>query len=149
MKVYEVATRYNQMTGKPYQVKVFKEIRCDYTGEVIEFEEHGCDYHLDYEDRDPCFGAGDEEYAFANKYMIDAFVFLSEPYHFRAEGGGSDLAYSAEAIMMREVISKCKDKSSPWYNCYTFDAICRAARIATATRLLEEKVLVPEQLMED
>lgn len=147
MKIYEDATRYDPVTGKPYKKKTFKEIRCDYTGQILDaFDDMYVQYHLDYEDRDPCFGASGEEYEFGQKHKISVHEFLSEPYHFYANGGGSDLKDAAEAVMMREAIGECNKKKSPWHNCYTFEAMCRAARILTATKLIDEGIITPDQL---
>lgn len=144
MVIYDKVKRFNSVTGKPVEAWIEKEIRCDYTGELVDYDNSYCVYHLDYNDQDPCFGSGGDEFKFGKDFEVEMHSFLSGTYHFKAEDGGF-----AERDMFEEVLKNCDKKKSEWHRCYTFDAICRYARIRTARRLIEKKIIKPEQLKGD
>lgn len=146
MKIFGTAKRFNQITGEPEEVWVFKEVRCDFTGEVLDDNEY-CRYGLNYENQDPCFGAGGEEYEFGQKYGIDIWEFLDYEYAFASIGGSDEPEHYAESLMMNEAVGNFMDERTEWYRCFTFDAMCRHSRIRTAKRLIEEKIIEPQQLM--
>lgn len=147
MYIFELANKFDPDTGKPIQVKKFKELRCDFTGELMGYSAAGVDYeneyasyNLDYADHDPCFGACGEEFEFGQKYNVYMFTFLSNTYHFINDYGHQERYGDLE--MMQKYL---KEEDGP----KTFADMCRASRIATATRLIEEKVITPNQLYED
>ena len=139
MLIYDKVKRFDSITGKPTEKWTFKEIRCDYTGTVL--ENYYCAYNLDYGDQDQCFGAGDEEFKLGRDLKIDMFQFLSQTYYFSLDG-----AECAEFQMMEEAIKNCKNPKSEWYRCNTFDSICRRSRIKTARKLVEDNIIAPDQL---
>jgi hypothetical protein len=141
MKIYQKSKRFDEKTGKPKYIWIFKEIRCDYTGEILDGDVQYCNYVLSYEDRDSCFGADGEEFDFGERYKIDMHEFLSVEYHFFA----CPDEY-AEAWMFQEASKNWNKKKNEWYRCYTFDAMCRHARIRTAERLIKEKTITLDQL---
>lgn len=150
MIIYDKVQRFNPVTGKSIEKWIQKEIRCDYTGKVLDYDNFGpesfCTYSLNYGDQDACFGAGGDEYKFGKDFGIEVFPFMSQEYHFYS-GGGSDAKEDyAEWQMMEETMKNCKKSNSEWHRCYTFDAICRVARVRTARKLIEDKVITPEQL---
>jgi hypothetical protein len=149
MIIYKCIQKFNRDSGKPEMVKVFDHIRCDYTGKEIDDCENMtyANYTLDYGDSDPCFGAGGDEFKFGQDYSIDVHTFLSEQYHF-IDGQGS---YHQDTChqMMKEALANHEKQDSPWEYCYSFSSMCRAARILTAKRLIEDKVIEPWQLSSD
>jgi len=148
MFIYKKVKRFDEITGKPKFEKAYAEVRCDFTGVVLSYDDKYCCYPLDYGSVDPCFGAGDdEEYAFGQKYDIDMHCFLSPDYHFASNGGGIDRKDCAEAMMMREALAGAKKKNE-WYCCFTFDSMCRHARIRTATKLIESGEIKPHDLIQ-
>jgi hypothetical protein len=151
MIIYDKVQRFDSITGKPVDKWIQKEIRCDYTGRVLDYDDFGpesyCTYNLNYGDHDPCFGAGGPEYQLGQDFKIDVFPFMSQEYHFYSNGGDSKECH-AEWQMMTEAMKHCKDSKSEWHRCYTFDAICRQARVRTARKLIESKEITPEQLEE-
>lgn len=148
MLIYGLTKRFNQLTGEPEHIKTLKEVRCDYTGLILDgFDDQYCVYHLDYEDRDPCFGSGDEEFKFGEEFNINMFEFLSNPYHFYVLGG-EDGCY-AETQMMEKALANANKKKSEWHNCYTFDAMCRQARILTARKLINDGAITSDQLTQN
>lgn len=153
MRIYEKVKRFDPVTGKPVEKWAFKEVRCDFTGEVLDYDEYGpesyCSYQLDYDGHDPCFGSSGDEYDLGEKHDIDMFQFLSAEYHFKSVGGSDDPEDFAEAMMMKEAVANCTKRKSEWFRCFTFDACCRTARTRTAKRLIEEKVITPDQLSAD
>ena len=152
MIVYNKVKRFNSETGEPVERWVQKEIRCDYTGRVLEYSDFGpesyCSYHLDYDNHDPCFGSGGDEYQLGKDFKIEVFPFMAQEYHFYSGGGSDTKEEYAEWQMMEEAIENCKNPKSEWHRCYTFDAICRQARCRTARKLIENKAITPEQLEE-
>jgi len=149
MIIYEKVKRFDPITGKPTEKWGFKEIRCDYTGVVLDYENYYCTYNLDYGDQDPCLGSSGEEYQLRQDFNIDVFQFLSQTYHFLAVGGADDKESFAEWQMMEEALKHCKSRKNEWYRCFTFDAICRHARCRTARKLIQSKEITPEQLEGD
>lgn len=149
MIIYDKVQRFDSVTGKPVEQWAFKEIRCDYTGKVLDYNNFGpesfCTYNLNYGDHDPCFGAGGDEYKLGKDFGIEVFPFMSQEYHFYSSGGDAKEDY-AEWQMMEEALKNCKKEKGEWHRCYTFDAICRVARVRTARKLIEDKVITPEQL---
>lgn len=125
MFIYEVVKRYNEVTGKPVNKKVFKEIRCDYTGEVL--DGCFCEYFLNYNDNDPYF----TEDTYDTPLYEITYNLMSEPYHFKD---------SMEVEMMKEYINK---------GSYTFEEMCRKARVTTALRLIKDKTIVLENLTKE
>ena len=144
MKIYHQVTRYRSSTGKPYLRWEFKEIRCDFSGRVIDedLNSHSYpNYNLQYDDQDPCFGSGGDEYHFGQEYGVDMFEFLSGTYHFITGSYNEDgeyVDYNACVEMMKSLINKN----------ISFDAMCRASRIKTAIKLIKEGTILPEQLYE-
>lgn len=142
MIIYSLQKRFDVLTGLPVSdSKQYKETRCDYTGEVVmSNDEHFddlvyCSYNLDYGDCDPCFGASGEEFEFGDKYNVSMYDFLNQQYHFLQEY----LDYHdrlPEIDMMKEFSSLN----------LTFHRMCRKARIRTATKLIEDKTITPDQL---
>ena len=146
MIIYDKVKRFDSITGKPIEKWVFKEIRCDFTGVVLDYDNYYCTYDLNYGDMDPCFGSSGEEYKLGKDFHIDVFQFLSQTYHFLSVGGVDDKASCAEWQMMEEALKNCTKKKSEWYRCYTFDSMCRHSRIRTASKLIEENTIIPNQL---
>lgn len=153
MKIYTRIQKFDPDTGKPVMVKQFDHLRCDYTGKKIEpdgaWDDAAiyCSYILNYRDCDPCFGADGDEFEFGQKYNIDMFYFLSEEYHF-IDGMNSEKEYT-ELAMMQEAIKNRKKKGSPWEGCFSFHAMCRTARILTATHLIEDGIIEAWQLSQE
>jgi len=143
MIIYEKVKRFDPITGKPTEKWAQKELRCDYTGVVLDYDNNGptsyCSYYLDYEDHDPCFGSSGAEYEFGKEFDIDMFHFLSKTYHFFQPGLHVPWEF-AEFMMMKEAIENCENKKSAWYRCFTFDSICRQARINTARKLMDGRL---------
>lgn len=158
MIIYDKVQRFHPVTGKPFDKWIQKEIRCDYTGRVLDYGNFGpesfCTYNLNYGDHDPCFGASGDEYKLGKDFGIEVFPFMSQKYHFYSSSGDAKKDY-AEWQMMEEVFAvrqggcNCRNEKSEWYRCYTFDAICRQARVRTARKLIESKEITPEQLQEN
>lgn len=150
MIIYDKVKRFDSVTGKPIERWIEKEIRCDYTGKVLGYNDFGpesfCTYNLNYGDHDPCFGVPGEEYQLGKDFHIEVFPFLSQAYHFLTVGGTDNKEDCAEWQMMEEALKNCKKSNNEWFRCHTFDAICRAARCRTARKLIEDKVITPEQL---
>lgn len=146
MIIYDKVKRFDSVTGKPIEKWTFKEIRCDYTGKVLDYDNYYCAYNLDYGDQDSCFGASDEEFKLGKDFKIHMFPFLSQAYHFLTVGGTDNKEDCAEWQMMEEALKNCKKSNNEWFRCRTFDAICRAARCRTVRKLIEDKVITPEQL---
>lgn len=143
MIIYQSVKRFNILTGEPYLQKEFKEIRCDFTGEVID-EDLGysyCNYHLNYGNADPCFGSGEEEYDFCHKYDIDAFTFLSDTYHFIQDHS------SGRCTETEMMIEHLKDVGE--YDMPTFANMCRASRIETAQKLIDAGTIKASDLRGD
>lgn len=135
MYIFELVNKFHPDTGEPIQVKKLKEIRCDFTGEVLSSVTQYASYHLDYQDYDACWGSSGSEFEFSQKYAIDDISgFLSSPYHFLAD-------YDLQKFAERKMIKK-------YWNEYTFADMCRASRIETAGRLIEEKIITLDQLSE-
>lgn len=153
MIIYDKVQRFHPVTGKPVEKWIQKEIRCDYTGRVLDYSDFGpesyCTYNLNYGDHDPCFGSSGDEYQLGKDFNIEVFPFLSQEYHFYSGGGSDTKDQYAEWQMMEEALKHCKDAKSEWYRAYTFDAICRTARVRTARRLIESKEITAEQLEAD
>jgi hypothetical protein len=150
MKIYKQVQRFDPVTGKPIMRKSYAETRCDFTGQVLDGgDDQYCSYPLNYEDYDPCFGADGEEYDFGQKHGIEMFEFLSGEYHFASVGGGDGVEHYAEAQMMEEALKGATKKKSEWYRCFTFDSMCRHARIRTAQRLIDAGEIKPEDLIGD
>lgn len=141
MLIFAMVDKFDPNTGKPIQVKKYKETRCDFTGELIssDLENHYVDYRLEYGDRDPCFGACGEEFEFGQKYNIEnVYSFLYQDYHFIND-------YEIDRYGDREMMEHfIKQDTASFPN--TFAEMCRASRIATATRLLEAKTITSDQL---
>jgi len=152
MIIYDKVQRFHPVTGKPVEKWIQKEIRCDYTGLVLDYNDNGpesyCTYNLNYGDNDPCFGASGEEYKLGQDFKIEVFPFMSQEYHFYSNGGSDLKEDYAECLMMEEAMKNCNDPKSEWHRCYTFDAVCRQARVRTARKLIESKEITPEQLNE-
>lgn len=73
MIIYKEEQRFDSKTGVPKIVKVCKEYRCDYSGEIIDDDAIYCTYELNYGCDDPCFGSWPEEYEFG-KNIIYMFI---------------------------------------------------------------------------
>lgn len=129
MKIYHQTTRYHERTGKPYKVNVLKEIRCDFTGVVIQSESDALSYHMDYGDEDPCFGSDGDAFALGKEHGVNVYAFLSDAYHFD-EG--------ACVSMMEAEIASGLD----------FAQMCEKSRVATARSLIVKGIIKPEQLSE-
>ena len=85
MKIYKTVEYeiLNVETGEKHikYKRVLKEVRCDYSGLIIDYNTRGfCSYKVDYHG-DPCFGDFGKEREFVEKYDIN-IEFLSEPYEF-------------------------------------------------------------------
>ena len=97
-----------------------------------------CTYNLNYGDADQCYGANGKEYQLKDFKKIKVFEFMSQPYNFFQ----SDITKKiAEWAMMKKAMKNCQKPDNEWYRCYTFDAICRQARVNTAFNLINEKSL--------
>lgn len=135
MNVYEIEQRFNRRTGKAEGTdKVWKERRCDFSGEVVadrdgDYPKYACLINLDYEDQDSCMGSGGEEYDLHKKHGIDVYAFLNEPYAIHEDA-------------MKDFLKSAAKQGN-------LDYALRSARTATAKRLIEEGVIKPEQLVED
>jgi hypothetical protein len=151
MIIYDKVKRFNSETGEPVERWVQKEVRCDYTGKVLDYNDFGpesfCTYQLSYGDHDPCFGSSGDEYQLGKDFKIDIHAFMSQEYHFYSGVADTKDQY-AEWQMMEEAMKDCRNPKSEWYRCYTFDAICRVARCRTARKLVDDKVITPEQQFE-
>lgn len=151
MIIYDKVKRFNSETGEPVERWVQKEVRCDYTGKVLDYNDFGpesfCTYQLSYGDHNPYFGSSGDEYQLGKDFNIDIHAFMSQEYHFYSGGADTKDQY-AEWQMMEEAMKDCRNPKSEWYRCYTFDAICRVARCRTARKLVDDKVITPEQQFE-
>lgn len=134
MEIYKKEKRFDQLTGEPKFIKIYKETRCDYSGEIIDDDYIYCTYRLNYGSSDPCFGSWSGEVEFKEKYNVYLYPFLFGDYVFLQD-------YDAEIYPEKEMMEKFKG------NC--FHEMCRRARIETATRLIEGKIITPEQLSYD
>lgn len=150
MLIYGLRDRYDAMTGKKYQRWVNIEIRCDYTGEIINDENLDdsllyCSYVLDYDSQeDPCFSAKEPVTGVNNIHEL-----LAQPYHFRSFAGGHNIKDFAECMMMEEAFENFNKKWSIFCDAFTFDAMCRISRVRTANRLIEKKIITPNQLFKN
>ena len=140
MKIYHQVQAFHQRTGESYKVTELKELRCDFTGAVIDPDEGSPypTYHLDYGDSDPCFGSDGDAFEFGKQHGINMYAFMSDEYIF--DNGGNGLETDACALMLRKY---CKGK-----NTSTFADICRDARLATVKKLIADKVITPDQLQD-
>lgn len=149
MIIYDKVKRFDSETGEPIERWVQKEVRCDYTGKALDYNDFGpesfCTYQLCYGDHDPCFGSSGDEYQLSKDFKIDIHAFMSQEYHFYSGGGADTKDQYAEWQMMEEAMKDCRNPKSEWYRCYTFDAICRVARCRTARKLVDDKAITPEQ----
>jgi hypothetical protein len=138
MKIYHQVTRFSSRTGKPRKVMELKELRCDFTGTVIDLDDAPPypAYVFDYRDADPCFGSDEEVLAFGDKHNINMYAFLSDEYVF--DNGNNGLGADACALMLRKYCSAGDN--------YTFADICKMSRLATAQKLLDDKVITSDQL---
>lgn len=140
MKIYEQVTRFDPKNGKPYQEWAFKEIRCDFSGKLIDENNSSYpNYSLKYEDSDPCFGSDGEEFAFGKKHKVPIYEFLNSDYHFFTDGcdeDGNYIEYNGCVDMMSKLIK----------HYMSFDGMCRYSRINTAKKLIEDGTITSEQL---
>lgn len=140
MEIYKVITKFDVDTGKPKPKKAWHATRCDFSGRVVAGGEMGdsypayeCKIKLDYEDQDPCFGSGGDEYKFGQEYGIYVFDFLSQPYVIF-----DDFAETGESEMKNFLAEVVK-----------YDSLAhalRSMRIATADKLIKDGVVKPEEL---
>ena len=149
MHIYGFRDRFDQFSGKKYQRWVKIETRCDFTGDIIESPEecqddYFCSYFLDYEDMDPCFSESGKV-----EGLKDIHTFLSQTYHFKSIGGSNNKRDFAECIMMETALKQSNNKNSIYYQCFTFDEMCRKSRIMTANNLIARKIIEPDQLCKD
>jgi hypothetical protein len=145
MKIYEKAKRFHPVTGYQHLEWVHKENRCDYTGDVLNYANEQCYYNFDYTSHDPAWSK--KEYEFSDKFDLELEEFMLGTYHFRTPGPGDDhVKAHAEALMIQEVMKGWKNPKSGWFQCFTFDTMCRHARIRTASRLIEKGTIKAEQL---
>lgn len=136
MEIFHSVKRFNDKTGKPFQKWVHKETRCDFTGELIDEDGDTSaypSYKLDYGDSDPCFGSCDDEFEFGKKHDVPMFEFLSGTYHFLSD------SYTDRDACADMIQSFAGEKIS-------FANMCRASRIKTAAKLIEQKIITPDQL---
>lgn len=143
MKIYQKTTKFNSNTGEPYSTWKFKELRCDFSGNVIDIDEDGCSYPnyiLQYEEEDPCFGSDGDEYDFGEKYDISMHEFLSDEYNFLFN---SYNGYNACNIMIKHYINDYPSRD------FDFARMCRVSRIKTAIKLIEDGIVTAEQLCEN
>lgn len=137
MKIYHSVKKYCQNTGEPIIGKEFKELRCDFTGEIID----NCyvSYKLNYGGSDACFGSSGKEYEFFQKHnriYTYAHVFLSGEYHFFDEYVESD--------MMKKYLSSSSSYDEDLL--LSFSDMCRASRIETASKLIDIGAITSNQL---
>jgi hypothetical protein len=142
MKIYKTEPRFNPKTGKPIKPeRIWKETRCDFSGKVVEsseiqyFTTYYCMYYLDYNSQDACMGSGGDEYEFGQKYKVDMFIFLSEPY----------VIYNN--TMPRESEEKKFLKALSKYE--SLDGALRDMRVKTAKKLIESGEISEDSLSED
>lgn len=141
MELYKDEPKFDPRTGKPDGThRIWKETRCDFSGRVVRSCEdpnlcaYECRIDLDYEDQDPCFGSGGEEYAFGQKYKVDTYAFLNDGYVIYCNWEDDD--YSAT---MKEFMKALKEHE-------TFAAALRSMRVATAIKLIESGEIKAEDL---
>lgn len=144
MDIFKSIPQFNPNTGEPENPRRIKiAIRCDFSGRIVDgkgyeggYPAHGPKIILDYESSDPCFGAGGGEWEFGEKYHIDMFQFLSQPYVIFddvAETGESEMPSFLKALSEYDDLAHA----------------LRAMRIKTATKLVEEGLVKPEGLEGD
>lgn len=140
MKIYHQVETFHPRTGLPSKVTELKELRCDFTGVVIDCDEGSPypTYHLDYGDSDPCFGSDGDAFEFGKQHGINMYAFMGDEYVFDNRGNG--LETDACALMIREYASTT--------NVITFADMCGAARLATAIKLIADKVITSDQLQD-
>lgn len=143
MLIFNKVKKFNPDTGEPIDRWEPTEIRCDYTGELLDGNYY-CSYQLSYNRQDPCYGSDGDEYKFWEEFQdVEMYTFLSETYHFASDAYSG---YFAEKEMMEEALKNADIRGSIWENCYTFDAMCRVARIATAKKLIKDGIIITKQL---
>jgi len=134
MKVLKRQKYFSETTGEELGYRMVSDHeRCDFSGEVLGGEGQGYDsdsapfptYALDYGDMDPCFGSGGVEYEFSQKYDVQMWEFLSDPY---------TVIHWYEPELLKTAT-------------HTFAEALREARVKTAQRLIEEGVITAEQLV--
>lgn len=142
MKIYHKTKLYNRTTGKPELFHTFKEYRCDYSGVALEpdcSDSPYCQYLLCHGDHDQCYGAGGLEFEFGEKYNIDMHAFLSQAYCF---------AEDTEEAMLLDILDMY-NKERGLADYFTIETALRTSRVLAATKLLEDGVIEPWQLVGD
>lgn len=149
MNIYDKIKQFAPNTGEPKFVKKFIGLRDDYSGEEIDegddVRSTYCIYKLNYQSCDPCFGASGLEFEFSEKYKIDMWYFLQGEYHF-IDGSGYK-QFCTCFNMMKEAMANIEKQDSLWQHAYTFDSMCRTSRILAATKLIENGIIEPWQLI--
>lgn len=143
MKIYKQVKKFHPDSGKAITKTVLNELRCDYTGNVIDIEANQmyCSYELNYSDSDPCFGSGGDEYKFGQTHLINMFEFLSGSYHFLQD---YERFLFPEKEMMRKYLKNLPELYLPEGMC--FHDMCRTVRVITASKLIEDGIITPAQL---
>lgn len=99
---------------------------------------------MNYNGQDPCYGSDGNEYEFGEEFQdVVIYEFLSGTYHFASD---TYSGYFAEKEMIKKALKNVKKRGSIWEYCHTFDAMCRAARIATAKKLIKDGIIISKQL---
>lgn len=138
MKIYSEVTKFNTRTGKPYSSFEKKEVRCDFTGVVIDsdYASPYPTYKLDYGDSDPCFASDGDAFEFGKIHGIDMYQLMSDEYVF--DNGDNGLKTDACALMIK--------KFSRGKGHMTFADMCRYARLETAKKLIKDGIITADQL---
>jgi len=146
----------NKTTGKSF-IKADRKVaehRCDYSGRIIDRDSLSyCSYECNYGDMDPCFGSSGEEFRFGEKYDVDMFDFLSQPYEFYDDTYTHGTYGNEETNMLKELVSF--DIGEPTISSKkganripTLESALRLFRIRVATKLIKDGVIKSEDLVE-
>ena len=138
MIIYRVKPQFDPNSGKPTDpVKEFEAIRCDVTGEVLDFDNDWAPHvALNYGTSDPCFGSSTDEFDFGQEFEVDMHEFLSDPYAWVNDGGDA----LSDALT---VAAQALDKGSSLPSVPHF---LRSSRVETARKLIAEGTITADQL---
>lgn len=147
MQVFKSAPHFNAATGeKESDRKVFDCHRCDYCGEIIEFDQ--LTYRVDYAESDPCFDSGKGEYSLKKLLgEVSSYDVYNDPYVFCGSYNGADRKF-CECNLMFEVAAAALHSDDAYLaKIEDFQSAFRSARARSIKRLIKEGTITAEQLV--
>ncbi len=132
MMIYEKKTVQTIIDGDVADVSVKmiqKEIRCDFTGKVVEYG--SVSYSIDWNEYDPCFGNLDGEDALMDLFGVDVRDLMSQEYTYYSNSDGHCESYN----MFKEILK---------YS--SLEDTMRYFRAKAALKLINDGTIEPYQL---